>query len=421
MNLFEMKQNHQAALDSADSIIRAAETAGRALTDSESTDLNAKMAEVNALTPQIKQREQFSTLAAQFPKGNVPSAAPSTARRNGKGFSAEYASEFGAWLKSRGKHVTSAMGEGADDDGGFKFPANRSAALYEGAVTGGSGPAGGFAVPSQVEGQFVPLAPPVMGVQSIASVVPTVMDTRYPRKDIFGTAAGKAESTTAAPSSFGGNDPSLGQFTLSAYMVGHSEDASWELLQDVAQFQGFISDDVLLSIAILKESWYVNGTGPAQGLIGNTGTGVTAAPADAAGNLLSIASTFDVMGTLNPYYYEGASWLMSVPTSIALRKAQVQSNLFEPVFTRVGKQDYLHGYPVTYSYAMPAIASLATPVLFGDFKRGYLIGERGGAGVNIKILDQPKALQGLLTVLGYQRVDGRVRRAEAIQAITLHV
>ena len=112
---------------------------------------------------------------------------------------------------------------------------------------------------------------------------------------------------------------------------------------------------------------------------------------------------------------------MQRASAIELRKAQKQANLFEPVFTRVGTQDYLHGYPVTYSTAMPAIAAGATPVLFGNFKLGYVIGDRGGSGINVKILDQPAALQGQIILLAYRRTDGRVRRSEAIQAITLHV
>jgi HK97 family phage major capsid protein len=111
---------------------------------------------------------------------------------------------------------------------------------------------------------------------------------------------------------------------------------------------------------------------------------------------------------------------MSRATSIVLRKAQKQANLFEPVFTRVGNKDYLHGYPVTYSTAMPAIAAGATPALFGDFKTGYCIGDRGGSGINVKVLDQPRATEGLVILLAYRRTDGRVRRSEAIQAITLH-
>lgn len=64
---------------------------------------------------------------------------------------------------------------------------------------------------------------------------------------------------------------------------------------------------------------------------------------------------------------------------------------------------------------MPAAARGNAPVIFGDFKRGYIIGDRGGSGINVKVLDQPLATQGLIQLLAYRRVDGRVRRSEALQ------
>jgi HK97 family phage major capsid protein len=137
-----------------------------------------------------------------------------------------------------------------------------------------------------------------------------------------------------------------------------------------------------------------------------------------AGELL--AATFDVLGKLNAAYHPGASWLMSRATGAAIRKAQMASNLFAPVWTRENGQDFLHGYPVTFDAYVPAIAAGATPVLFGNFKQGYLIGDRGGSGINVKLLDQPKATEGQLILLAYRRTDGRVRRSEAIQGITLH-
>ena len=59
------------------------------------------------------------------------------------------------------------------------------------------------------------------------------------------------------------------------------------------------------------------------------------------------------------------------------------------------------------------------PILYGDFKQGYIIGVRGGAGINVKVLDQPWASQGQLGILAYRRLDGKVRRSEAIQAVTI--
>ena len=67
-------------------------------------------------------------------------------------------------------------------------------------------------------------------------------------------------------------------------------------------------------------------------------------------------------------------------TGSAIRKAQKQANLFEPVWTRENGRNFLHGYPVAFSGYMPTIAAGNTPVLFGDFKAGYVIGDRGGSG-----------------------------------------
>jgi HK97 family phage major capsid protein len=140
---------------------------------------------------------------------------------------------------------------------------------------------------------------------------------------------------------------------------------------------------------------------------------------DTNGNLVTINGTLDILSKLNAVYHPGASFLMSRATSIILRKAQAEANLFAPVWTRVGTQDFLHGYPVAYSQYLPTAARGATPLLFGDFKRGYVIGDRGGSGINVKVLDQPLATQGQIVLLAYRRTDGRVRRSEAIQEYTI--
>lgn len=199
-------------------------------------------------------------------------------------------------------------------------------------------------------------------------------------------------------------------------MAGIQHNVSWELAQDVPAFQSFAVTDMLLAQQMYEENLYVNGTGTGQpqGLIGNVGAGVTEEP-DSNGNNVSISGILDLIGTLNSVYHDNASFLMKRETSVVIRKAQVQANLFEPAFTRVGKQDFLFGYPVQYSHFMPTAARGAAPVLFGDFKLGYCIGDRGGSGINVKVLDQPLATQGIIILLAYRRTDGRVRRSEALQ------
>ncbi len=398
MNLLELKQQHAFAFSKAERIAKAAEE--RKLTEAEESDFNMAMAAVQSLKEKIKRSERLNTLHRVDPaKLMAPRGAVGKAHTP-EGpivLSDDYYNDFYTWIGSRGESV--------------------GAALYEGA-----GSAGGYAVPVIVDGQIVPLAPIEMGVRSIAKVVPTTSDVKIPRATSFSTAAAKAESG-ASDNSFAESDPTLDQFTLSAFMAGVTHTVSWEIAQDVPSFQTFCITDLVLAVQMYEENKYVNGsgTGEAQGLIGNTGAGVTGVlvGTDNYGSEL-LDATFDVLGTLKAAYHPGAGWLMDRATGVVIRKAQRAANLFQSVWTRENGRDYLHGYPVTYSGSMPGIAAGATPVLFGDFQQGYIIGDRGGSGINVKLLDQPKATEGQLILLGYRRTDGRVRRSEAIQAITLH-
>jgi HK97 family phage major capsid protein len=392
MNLFALKAQREHALNKADSIVRAAENAKRELTSSESMEIETCMSAVNSLTPQIKKIESQNTILKQFPGGQILVDGGSFVQQNRekKVLSQDYVDGFWSYISSRGQNV--------------------SAALYE-----GSSPAGGYAVPVTVDDQIVPLAPNEMAVRQLAQVIPTAMDIKFPTKSTFSTATAKAET-----SSFTESEMTIGQFTLSAYMAGVLGEISWELAQDVPAFQNSAVDDMILAQQMYEENLYVNGTGSgqAQGLIGNVGAGVTEEP-DSNGNLVTINGTLDIQGKLNEVYHRNASWLMQRATGIILRKAQAQSNLFFPAFTSVNGQDYLHGFPIQYSAYMPAAARGAAPILFGDFKRGYIIGDRGGSGINVKVLDQPLASQGLIQLLAYRRTDGRVRRSEAIQEYTV--
>ncbi|HEV2132639.1 MAG TPA: phage major capsid protein [Terracidiphilus sp.] len=416
MNLQELIQQKKECAERRKALIAVAEGPNaRTMTMTERLEHNAAFAHEMDLDTQIAERESQNTLSAMVrDNGGIPPwiHSPNAAASNpvfGNGaqpvrdsrlrLSADYRDAFYTYLGSNGTKV--------------------SAALYE-----GSNPAGGFAVPITVEGQVVPLAPPDTGLRSIATVIATANDVKIPRATTISTATGKAEGDGTGSNLFQESEPVLDQFTLSAFMAGVLHQISWELAADVPAFQQFAVGDMLLAQQLYEENLFVNGTGTgqAQGIKGNVGTGTGVAVVAGTDNYASelLDATFDVMGTLKGAYHAGASWLMARSTGIYLRKAQKQANLFAPVFSSVNGKDYLHGFPVTYSTSVDAVAAGKTPVYFGDFKQGYVIGDRGGAGVNVKILDQPKALEGILQLLCYRRTDGRVRRSEAIQSITLH-
>src|SRR5581483_5162212 len=191
--LIELKQQYAFALNKAESIIQAAEAAGRDLTETENNEYHTAMAAVSALKPQIAKVERNNSIRQHLVEGKLIAAAGNLRQARTPNapvvLSEDYYNDFHTWIGSRGQQI--------------------GASLYEGA-----GSAGGFTVPVIVEGQVVPLAPTEMGVMSIATVVPTASDIKIPRQTAYSTAAGKAESGGGADNFFADSDPTLDQLTL---------------------------------------------------------------------------------------------------------------------------------------------------------------------------------------------------------------
>lgn len=390
----DLRARHAEVLKSADAIVTMAERQKRPLTSSETDMVNSRLAEAGRLATQIQgagtdRVAQFKAMRAQFPASPVYAAPfadgePIAPKR----FLREYRDAFYSYLES--KRISASLTESVDA-------------------------AGGFAAPITVDNEIVPLAPADLAVRRLATVISTKSDRLIPQKSSFGSAA-----LTTEASAFGGTAPTLSQIPLTAYTAGTLAACSLEVLQDVPEFEAFVLDDISLDIQQLEEGWFVNGTGSGQpqGLIGNVGGGITDEP-DTNGNLVSINATLDCIGSLNSMYYQNASWLMSRATAIGIRKAQLQTAAWAPVFIRENGVDTLHGYPVAYSEAMPAAARGACPVLFGDVRRAYVIGDRGGSAVRLKVVDQMWATAGTIGLIGYRRTDGRVRRSEAVTSLNI--
>ena len=440
MQLTDLKQQHKAALDKAEAMLGAQ---GHVMTTSELEGYNAAMAEAKGLEQAINARQSQSTIRQVF--GNTPgvgfgsdTSAIATPLRLGAAQDPEYATALHAFLTTGGKAHGEGLTAGADGFGGYRIPGSEaytrqrlangsfSAATYEGTPQGGSAGAGGYAVTLPTIQQVVPLGLPDLGIFDASLVVPTVSAIKVPTQAAFGTSAIKAESTGTI-ATFGGTDPTLGQIELDAYMVGGARVVSWELLQDVQMWQEFVVGDLLNAQRILEDQLLATGTGSSQptGVFGNTGTGTGTAyqlAGTSADAQTLLNSLFDVTATLKGTYQANASWIMSRATGLAIRLAQMQANLFAPVATvDPDGTERILGRPVFYDVNAPALptatSSGVVPILFGDFKAGFIIGVRGGAGINVKILDQPLAMQGQLAILAYRRLDSKVRMSEAIQAV----
>jgi HK97 family phage major capsid protein len=404
----QLTEQRDQALAAADAIVSTAERGKRSLTRTETENVDRHLATANELGDKIEAAKRASvdipqlratvdaarakaTPQAAYKTHHAPAWTEKKLETVHKSFSREYHSAFwDSYLGKRGP-VTAALEEGA------------------------GGPSGGYAVPVFVDKTAVPLGVADSAVRRLATVIPTRSDLKTPQVTTRGAAQLKTEGSAMTATA-----PALAQFTLSAFFLSTWAQTSLELMQDVDTARAFWLDDASKALTELEEGYFITGTGSGQpqGLIGNVGAGVTDEP-DSNSNAVHINGTLDLIGTLKDTYSENASWLMSRATSIVLRKGQLQAGLFVPLFTRENGQDYLHGYPVAYSGSMPSASRGNTPILFGDFKSGYLIGDRGGATF-ARVLDQTlDALSGIFDLLLYRRTDGRVRRSEAIQSYTV--
>jgi HK97 family phage major capsid protein len=464
LNLTELKQEHRAELDKAEAMLG---DRGHVMTASEEEQHNGAMTRARAIEKQISARMSQSTIRTMFNADGRPSwlfgggaGGDGAAAVNGaaSGFMATYSPALNAqdtgrpeykkalhsFLLSGGKVAGEELVVGADGTGGYLMPGSEqftrqrrpsssytgpraNAALYEG-TQGSSTTAGGDVINVPTWQQIVPLGVPDLALYDASLLIPTATDIKVPSQASFGASAIKAESNGTV-NVFGGSDPTLGQTLLSAFMVGAARVVSWELLQDVQMFQQFVVEDLLIGQRLTEGALLASGTGSGQpqGIIGNTcnGTGLAyELLGTTADGLTLINALYDVVATLKGVYQPNAAWFMSRATALAIRKAQAQANLYVPIVTTDANGDMrILDKPVLFDSNMPSLPTATTagvlPILYGDMKAANMIGVRGGAGINVKILDQPLAMQGQLAILAYRRIDSRIRRSEAVQSVKI--
>jgi HK97 family phage major capsid protein len=301
-------------------------------------------------------------------------------------------------------------------------------AFVKSGMNGGSGPAGGFAVPeaiaSDIEAKALKLSP----VRAVADV--RRVDTPNFRLlvNLRGTGSGwvgetQTRAATATPS-LASIEPPLG--TLYALA-----EASEELLADfVANLDSFLTEDVAEHLAEQESIAFISGDGTnkPKGFLEET----IVASGDATrtfGDLQYIptgnASTLgsDLPGKLLAMIFatkagyrqaEGATWLAS--TAVIQALSELKDTQGRPLYIpslREGTPGSLLGFPMVEAEHMPAVASGAFPIAFGNWKRGYSIIDRTG----IEILRDPYTKKGSVMFYIRKRVGGAVRNSEAIKLL----
>jgi HK97 family phage major capsid protein len=296
-------------------------------------------------------------------------------------------------------------------------------------ISGAVDAEGGFLVPLQIADQIERLILLQSPVRQAARVVQMPgRDVRFPVANAGMASGWVAEkgtrATTLSPDFSGVMAPGGELYAAPQLTLASVEDAA-------ADLEGFVQTAVVDEFARNESDAFINGSGTdrPRGFLAGPAPVATTDATRAFGTLQYIptgnATTLgaDPIGTLlatvlamKAGYRQapGCGWMMSTValSTISNLKDTTGRPLYLPSM-REGVPGQLLGYPVFEAEQMPAIGANAFPIAFGNWQRGYVIGDRTQLG----LIRDPYSARGFLTLYFRKRVHGAVLNSEAIKLV----
>jgi HK97 family phage major capsid protein len=297
------------------------------------------------------------------------------------------------------------------------------------AMSYGSGQDGGYLVPDEVETEIGRRMAAISPIRSIASVRQVSTGVLKKPFMISGPSVGWVAETAARPQT---NSPTLDELQFPTAELYAMPAATASLLEDsVVNIDEWIAAEVETAFAEQEGTAFVGGdgvnkprgfldydqvaeTGWSWEKLGYIATGVDAdLPASSPSDVL-----IDTVYALTAGYRQNANWVMNRKTQAAIRKLKDGDGnyLWQPPATP-GSRALLMGFPLVEAEDMPDIGSNATPIAFGDFRRGYLVVDRAG----VRVLRDPYSAKPYVLFYTTKRVGGGVQDFAAIKLLKFGV
>ncbi|HEX8865640.1 MAG TPA: phage major capsid protein [Lentzea sp.] len=229
---------------------------------------------------------------------------------------------------------------------------------------------GGYAVPTDFYDQLLAHLVEVSGLMQAG---PTILNTaggeslQFPRTTAHTTAA-----LTSQGSSITEVDPQFQQVTLGAYKYGAFLQVSRELLDDSAvDLIGYLAMSAGRAIGNAFGADLITGTGTNQpsGLIANASNGVTGTTTGKGGAAQYADLVNLEYSVIAPYRQSRSCYWLTTDKAIAGFRLLLDGNnrpVWEPSVV-LGSPDLLLGKPLVADPFVPAVATSAKSVVFGDF------------------------------------------------------
>lgn len=211
------------------------------------------------------------------------------------------------------------------------------------------------------------------------------------------------------------SEPSFEQIDIEPHAMGVLVPVSRSALEDSAVDLGaYLGNHIAAECATLESEWFVKGDGTTQAEGVLTSTEVEEIETAA----IDTDALLDLFYGIKSAYAVNGSWLMNRRTMRVVRGLRdSDGNLLWQAGLQAGQPGLLLGKPVYEAEHMPDIADEATPIMFGDFARGYLITDR--VAFESRIDYDTRWANDIVVFGGRRRVGGKVVMGEALTKLKI--
>lgn len=190
-----------------------------------------------------------------------------------------------------------------------------------------------------------------------------------------------------------------------------------DLEDSVFDVEAMLRQEFAMQFGVSENIAFLSGDGANKPFGMLSHTGLENITTTTAGELTDTA-ILDVQTELKSYYMANARYVFGRTTLRAIRNMKDGNGayLWQPSY-QAGVPMLVAGFPYTVAVDMPAIATGTKPVLFGDFRQGYLIVDR----LEMQVQTDPYSSMesGMIRFVGRRRVGGSVVVPEALCTITI--
>ena len=273
---------------------------------------------------------------------------------------------------------------------------------------------GGYLVPSPLEGEIIKKITEISNLRSVARVRPmsTKTSSTPSRTNIVSAGmVGEGETDSLSTSAYGLEKliAKKAQVT-SQSTVEELEDAGYDVLN-------LMSQDVAETMAQLEGSQFVNGNGAGNNCEGFLTNSNVPFIVSTVADKITFDSLIHATGQLKYGYNPIYAFNRKTLAEIRKLKDGEGGYLWQAGNLAAGVPNQLNGYNYIILPDMPDIGANTYPVIFGDFARGYVIGDRKGMTM---LRDEiTKKREGKIEFTWYKRFAGMVQLPEAFVKIKI--